>query len=48
MTASGLPTAIQIVGRRFDDPTVLRIAKALEAARPWADGLAELGRRYAG
>ena len=48
MTSSGLPTAIQIVGRRFDDPTVLRIGKALEAARPWAESLAELGRRYAG
>jgi Asp-tRNA(Asn)/Glu-tRNA(Gln) amidotransferase A subunit family amidase len=47
MTSSGLPTAIQIVGRRFDDPTVLRIGKVLEAARPWADGLTELGRRYA-
>lgn len=47
MTAAGLPTALQIVGRRFDDPTVFRIAKALEKARPWAEGLAELGQRYA-
>jgi Asp-tRNA(Asn)/Glu-tRNA(Gln) amidotransferase A subunit family amidase len=47
LTASGLPTAIQIVGRRFDDPTVLRIGKAIEASRPWADGLRHLGKRYA-
>ena len=47
LTASGLPTATQIVGRRFDDPTVLRIGKATEATRPWADGLRDLGKRYA-
>jgi Asp-tRNA(Asn)/Glu-tRNA(Gln) amidotransferase A subunit family amidase len=35
-TASGLPTAVQIVGRRYDDPMVLRIGAALEAARPWS------------
>ncbi len=36
MTAKGLPTALQVVGRRFDDPTVLRIGAALEQHRPWA------------
>ncbi len=35
-TAAGLPTGLQIVGRRFDDLTALRIGAALEAARPWA------------
>lgn len=35
MTAEGLPTAAQIVGRRFDDPTVLHIGAAIEARRPW-------------
>ena len=35
MTAAGLPTAVQIVGRRFDDPTVLRIGAAVEELRPW-------------
>ena len=35
VTAEGLPTAIQIVGRRFDDPMVLRIGAAIEARRPW-------------
>ncbi len=33
----GLPVGMQIIGRRFDDTGALRIAKALEAARPWAD-----------
>jgi Asp-tRNA(Asn)/Glu-tRNA(Gln) amidotransferase A subunit family amidase len=28
---------MQIVGRRFDDLTVLRIAAALERTRPWAE-----------
>jgi aspartyl-tRNA(Asn)/glutamyl-tRNA(Gln) amidotransferase subunit A len=31
----GLPTALQIVGRPFDDATVLRIARAYERATPW-------------
>jgi Asp-tRNA(Asn)/Glu-tRNA(Gln) amidotransferase A subunit family amidase len=35
-TAAGLPTALQIVGRRFDDVGALRIGAALEAARPWS------------
>jgi amidase len=33
----GLPTGMQIVGRRYDDLTVLRAAAGLEKARPWAD-----------
>ncbi|MCH7555392.1 MAG: amidase [Proteobacteria bacterium] len=36
-TADGLPTAMQIIGRRFDDNGVLRIGAALERVRPWAD-----------
>jgi len=35
MTSAGLPTAVQIVGRRFDDPLVMRIGAAIEARRPW-------------
>jgi Asp-tRNA(Asn)/Glu-tRNA(Gln) amidotransferase A subunit family amidase len=31
----GLPTSVQIVGRRFDDPTVLRIAACLEHRAGW-------------
>lgn len=34
-TDDGLPTAIQIVGRRFDDETVLRVGAALEHAQAW-------------
>lgn len=35
-TTSGLPVGLQIVGRRFDDVTVLRAARALEQLQPWA------------
>jgi aspartyl-tRNA(Asn)/glutamyl-tRNA(Gln) amidotransferase subunit A len=35
-TPDGCPVGLQIVGRRFDDVTVLRAAAAFEAARPWA------------
>ena len=31
----GLPVSIQIVGKSFDDATVLRIARAYERATPW-------------
>jgi Asp-tRNA(Asn)/Glu-tRNA(Gln) amidotransferase A subunit family amidase len=37
ITPSGLPAALQIVGRRFDDVTALRIAAALEKAVGWPD-----------
>ena len=36
-TPEGLPIGVQIVGRRFDEATVLRAGAAFEAARPWAD-----------
>jgi Asp-tRNA(Asn)/Glu-tRNA(Gln) amidotransferase A subunit family amidase len=36
-TAEGLPTGLQIVGRRYDDLTVLKIGAVLEQARPWSD-----------
>jgi aspartyl-tRNA(Asn)/glutamyl-tRNA(Gln) amidotransferase subunit A len=32
---SGLPLGMQIVGRAFDEPTVLRIGSAYEAAAGW-------------
>jgi aspartyl-tRNA(Asn)/glutamyl-tRNA(Gln) amidotransferase subunit A len=35
-TANGMPVGLQIVGRRFDDLTVLQASAAFEAARPWA------------
>ena len=36
-TDSGLPLSFQIVGKRFDDATVLRLAHAYEQATPWRD-----------
>ena len=42
-TADGLPIGLQIVGRRFDDVTVLRASAAFEAARPWAHKRPPLG-----
>ncbi|MBI4636961.1 MAG: amidase [Candidatus Rokubacteria bacterium] len=41
-TQDGLPIGLQIVGRRFDDVTVLRASAAFEAARPWARKLPPL------
>ncbi len=35
--ASGLPLNWQVVGRLFDEATVLRVAVAYEAATPWRD-----------
>lgn len=34
-TEAGLPLAMQIIGKRFDDATVLRVADAYERATPW-------------
>lgn len=34
-SARGLPLAMQIVGRHFDEATVLRVAQAYEKATPW-------------
>lgn len=39
LTAEGLPVGLQIVGRRFEDATVLAAAAALERARPWLQDL---------
>jgi aspartyl-tRNA(Asn)/glutamyl-tRNA(Gln) amidotransferase subunit A len=36
-TRAGLPIGLQIVGRRFDDVSVLRASAALERLHPWAD-----------
>jgi aspartyl-tRNA(Asn)/glutamyl-tRNA(Gln) amidotransferase subunit A len=36
-TEDGLPIGLQIVGRRFEDGTVLKAAVAFERAFPWAD-----------
>jgi len=34
-TSDGLPLSMQVVGRPFDDATVLRVAHAYESATPW-------------
>jgi aspartyl-tRNA(Asn)/glutamyl-tRNA(Gln) amidotransferase subunit A len=35
--AGGVPLTAQLVGRYFDEATVLRVAQAYEAATPWRD-----------
>ncbi|HUB44285.1 MAG TPA: amidase [Acetobacteraceae bacterium] len=34
---TGMPFSLQIVGRLFDEPTVLRVGDAYERATPWRD-----------
>jgi aspartyl-tRNA(Asn)/glutamyl-tRNA(Gln) amidotransferase subunit A len=36
-TSAGLPLSLQIVGRPFDEVTVLRAAHAYEKATPWRE-----------
>ena len=36
-SSTGLPLAVQLVGRPRDEATLLSLAAQLEAARPWAD-----------
>jgi len=36
--AGGLPVAIQLVGKPFQEPTLLRVADAFEKATPFRDG----------
>jgi Asp-tRNA(Asn)/Glu-tRNA(Gln) amidotransferase A subunit family amidase len=35
MSAVGLPIGLQLVGRRYDEPLLLRAAHAYERATPW-------------
>jgi len=39
LNSDGLPVGLQIVGRRFDDATVLAVAATLEQTRPWVGDL---------
>jgi aspartyl-tRNA(Asn)/glutamyl-tRNA(Gln) amidotransferase subunit A len=36
-TGAGMPVGMQIVGRLYADAQLLRLAKAIEGAQPWAD-----------
>jgi Asp-tRNA(Asn)/Glu-tRNA(Gln) amidotransferase A subunit family amidase len=36
-TTTGLPIGMQIVGRRYDEKTVLQVAQAFEEISPWQD-----------
>jgi Asp-tRNA(Asn)/Glu-tRNA(Gln) amidotransferase A subunit family amidase len=36
-SSKGLPIGMQIVGKRFDDATVLQVSKAFEEIAPWQD-----------
>ena len=33
----GLPIGVQLVGRRFEEATLLQVARQLENAMPWHD-----------
>ncbi|HTY77275.1 MAG TPA: Asp-tRNA(Asn)/Glu-tRNA(Gln) amidotransferase subunit GatA [Candidatus Bathyarchaeia archaeon] len=41
-TQSGLPIGLQIIGKAFDEATILRAARAYEAATPWRERKPEL------
>jgi aspartyl-tRNA(Asn)/glutamyl-tRNA(Gln) amidotransferase subunit A len=43
LTDDGLPVGLQVVGPRHADALVLRVCKAYQDARPWADRLPPLG-----
>ncbi len=36
-TSSGLPIGLQIIGKRYDEKTVLQVSKAFEEIAPWQD-----------
>ena len=36
-TKAGLPMGLQLVGRRFDEATLLKLGDAYERATPWRD-----------
>lgn len=44
VTGEGLPVGLQVVGRRGEEATVLRVAAALEEALPWAHRIPPMAR----
>jgi aspartyl-tRNA(Asn)/glutamyl-tRNA(Gln) amidotransferase subunit A len=36
-TKAGLPIGLQVIGKAFDEATLLRAAKAYEAVTPWRE-----------
>ena len=40
--ANNLPVGLQVIGKRFDEPTVLHVAHAYEQATNWRDRNPEL------
>jgi len=44
-TQNGLPIGLQIIGKAFDEATILKVAKAYEAATPWRERKPELEAR---
>lgn len=36
LDTDGMPTAVQLVGRANDEPTLMALAGQLEQARPWS------------
>lgn len=43
-TRAGLPVGLQLVGRRYDDWTLMRACKTFEQVAPWADDWPKIGR----
>jgi amidase len=37
LDGNGVPTSIQLVGRSFDESTLLSLGAQIEQARPWAN-----------
>jgi aspartyl-tRNA(Asn)/glutamyl-tRNA(Gln) amidotransferase subunit A len=46
LTDDGYPVGMQIVGRHYEDDTVLAASAAIERERPWHDNYAVLDERH--